>query len=99
MCIVELLIHIIVCFSLITGCFSDDITQSDNDQAANHPIGDLTHCNHLIAGDSDIREQLRELQSSAQSDAATLVLSVPGSSRLDNGRQGQSYTQTLFFST
>ncbi|KAL9339006.1 hypothetical protein Peur_068021 [Populus x canadensis] len=65
----------------------DDITQSDNDQAANHPIGDLTHCNHLIAGDSDIREQLRELQSSAQSDAATLVLSVPGSSRLDNGRQ------------
>ncbi|KAJ6862592.1 hypothetical protein NC652_039444 [Populus alba x Populus x berolinensis] len=65
----------------------DDITQSDNDQAANYPIGDLSHCNHLIAGDSDIREQLRELQSSAQSDPATLVLSVPGSSRLDNGQQ------------
>ncbi|KAJ6957482.1 hypothetical protein NC653_039439 [Populus alba x Populus x berolinensis] len=64
-----------------------DITQSDNDQAANYPIGDLSHCNHLIAGDSDIREQLRELQSSAQSDPATLVLSVPGSSRLDNGQQ------------
>ncbi|KAB5514091.1 hypothetical protein DKX38_027997 [Salix brachista] len=66
----------------------NDITQSDNDQAAKHPIGDLIHCNHLIAGDSDVREQLHELQSSARSDAATMDLSVPGPSRLDNGQQG-----------
>ncbi|KAJ6732576.1 hypothetical protein OIU79_003631 [Salix purpurea] len=65
----------------------DDITQSDNDQAAKHPIGDLIHCNHLIAGDSDVTEQLHELQSSARSDAATMD-SVPGPSRLDNGQQG-----------
>ncbi|KAF9662309.1 hypothetical protein SADUNF_Sadunf18G0039600 [Salix dunnii] len=66
----------------------NDITQSDNDQAAKHPIGYQIHCIHLIAGDSDVTEQLHELQSSARSDAATIDLSVPGSSRLDNGQQG-----------
>ncbi|KAJ6743420.1 hypothetical protein OIU85_017380 [Salix viminalis] len=66
----------------------DDITQSDNHQAVNHPIGGKTHCNHLIAGAFDVREQLHELQSSAQSDAATKVLSLSGSSRLNNGEQG-----------
>ncbi|KAJ6382686.1 hypothetical protein OIU77_031174 [Salix suchowensis] len=66
----------------------DDITQSDNHQALNHPVGGKTHCNHLIAGAFDVREQLHELQSSAQSDAATKVLSLSGSSRLNNGEQG-----------
>ncbi|CAK7352932.1 unnamed protein product [Dovyalis caffra] len=66
----------------------DDITESENDQAASHPIGGVTHGNHLIAGTSDVREQLHELQSSAQSDAATTVLSVSDSSGLDFGEQG-----------
>eukprot|EP00258_Populus_trichocarpa_P043606 XP_024459625.1 uncharacterized protein LOC7462250 isoform X2 [Populus trichocarpa] len=66
----------------------DDITQSDNDQAVNYPIGGQTHGNHLIAGAFDVREQLHELQSSAQSDASTMVLSLSGSSRLNNGEQG-----------
>ncbi|KAF9681004.1 hypothetical protein SADUNF_Sadunf06G0180600 [Salix dunnii] len=78
----------------------DDITQSDNHQAVNHPIGCKTHCNHLIAGAFDVREQLRELQGSAQSDAATKVLSPSGCSRLNNGEQGPKlihcYNQLTF---
>jgi len=79
--------------------FSDDITQSDNDQAVNYPIGGQTHGNHLIAGAFDVREQLHELQSSAQPDASTMVLSLSGSSRLNNGERGKCFTHALVFPT
>ncbi|CAK7352934.1 unnamed protein product [Dovyalis caffra] len=68
----------------------NEVTETDNDQASSHPIGGVTHGNHLKAGASDIREQLYELQSSAQSDAATMVLSISGSSGLDCGEQVHS---------
>jgi hypothetical protein len=85
---------IYICLQYVYGCFSDDFTQSDEDQGVDHSIERLNNGCDLVHKKLDGKEQLHALDSLAEGSPLKDVLSakVTSSGSAELGEQGKGFT-------